>query len=1168
MRRLGDAIAVLLVICYLATFAQIMAERGRDRLPAPAPAVAAEALSRTVAYLVDHPTTYRWHKEDVPATRLVLTTFGRSAGLLLAALGIATVIGVPLGLAMARSQRKLSSLAMLVLSALGVSTPSFLLAMFLWIVNVQAYRLTGARTLPPTGFGWDLHLVMPALVLAVMPTAQLAQVTYVTMTDVLRQDFIRTARAKGLSARGVTIQHAIPNIRVPVLTALGTSLRLSLASLLVVEYFFLWPGVGQVSLEAIRLGNAPLVTDLIVCLGAFFLAINWGLEIISPILDPRLRDNTRVSVEATEGSWREWPAEVTAALASGWQALRHAFTRRRRSESRLPPLPALPHGAATGTAAPGELPAQPGSHAIRAALTNPVLLASGALALGLLGLAAFGHGLTQANPYQIHGVMMINGKIGSPPYPPSVVFPWGTDHIGRDIQALVLAGARQTLTLAFFAMLSRMLIGIALGTIAGWRPSRWPDRLVTSGIGVWAAFPITLFAMLIIQGLGTHSEQGTWVFVVALSVVGWGEVAQFVRQQVIGVRPSLFIEAARSIGTRSSRVLTQHVMPQLLAPLLVLAALQMAAVLLLLAELGFLNVFLGGGYQVMIAESGAMQPVIAYFSDVPEWGAMLANIRNWWRSYPWMAWYPGVAFFLAILTFNLLGEGLRRFISESRVNVSRLLNRYTVLAAIVLIAGLVWLLRSSTPMGIYLAQAKAFDGERALADIRRLASPEFAGRETGTPGAQLAADYLAGRMEEIGLFPAGDANTYIQTAVSPRVHLSGVPQLEITDAQGSVLQAFRYRQDFVEQAGLTRSAGTGAIVGLASGADIPDRTGADPYRLGGLDLRDKVLLFTDPGDKRIYCGGAAGALIVNDEEATYLRRYLIASQSARSTPTSPTMYITSEAADRLLATAGSSLAELRQVQAGLAPGETWMTREGAPVRLAVPTFESEDLSEKYYTVIGYIPGTGAQAQAQTGGGGLDSQVIMVSAYYDGLGTGPDGTLYPGANDNASGAAALLELARVLKESAYAPKKTVVFVVWTGGERSEGLSVKNIMNAKTGFNALTVEAIMELSGVGAGDGEAIALGEGSSYRLVQLFQKAASRLGTATTTRGRGPHYGLPAVTGFGGRDAFTLYMSWDGSDRLAHTPEDTVASIVPERLRRLGQAALLTLSVLSRETVY
>jgi hypothetical protein len=71
---------------------------------------------------------------------------------------------------------------------------------------------------------------------------------------------------------------------------------------------------------------------------------------------------------------------------------------------------------------------------------------------------------------------------------------------------------------------------------------------------------------------------------------------------------------------------------------------------------------------------------------------MLANIRNWWRSYPWMAWYPGVAFFLAILTFNLLGEGLRRFISESRVNVSRLLNRYTVLAAIVLIAGLVWLL--------------------------------------------------------------------------------------------------------------------------------------------------------------------------------------------------------------------------------------------------------------------------------------------------------------------------------------------------------------------------------------------------------------------------------------------------------------------------------------------
>jgi Zn-dependent M28 family amino/carboxypeptidase len=199
---------------------------------------------------------------------------------------------------------------------------------------------------------------------------------------------------------------------------------------------------------------------------------------------------------------------------------------------------------------------------------------------------------------------------------------------------------------------------------------------------------------------------------------------------------------------------------------------------------------------------------------------------------------------------------------------------------------------------------------------------------------------------------------------------------------------------------------------------------------------------------------------------------------------------------------------------------------------------------------------------------MDSQVIVVSAYYDGLGVGPDGTLYPGANDNGSGVATMLELARVLKQAPYQPKRTVVFVAWTGGERTEGLSVSNVMNAKAGFMSLTVEAVIELSGVGAGDGSEIALEQGSSFRLVQLFQKAAGRLGVSTTTRGRGPHHGMFASRGFGGRSALSLYVSWDGSDRTAHTPEDTLEALDPKKLRQVGQTTLLALTVLSREVEY
>jgi hypothetical protein len=125
-----------------------------------------------------------------------------------------------------------------------------------------------------------------------------------------------------------------------------------------------------------------------------------------------------------------------------------------------------------------------------------------------------------------------------------------------------------------------------------------------------------------------------------------------------------------------------------------------------------------------------------------------------------------------------------------------------------------------------------------------------------------------------------------------------------------------------------------------------------------------------------------------------------------------------------------------------------------------------------------------------------------------------------------------------------------------------------MNAKLGFNTLTVESVLELSGVGGGDGKEIALGEGSSYRLVRLFQSAASRLGIATTTRGRGPHYGMPAPAGFGGRDAMSLYLSWDGSDRTAHTSQDTADAVDPKKLEQVGKATALVLSVLSREAQY
>ncbi len=1141
-----------------------MAERGRERLPAEPLNALGEALEHTVAYLIYHPTTYYWHRQDVPVGDVVGTAFVNSAGLLIAALGIAVVIGVPLGASAALARRRRRAITVIVLSILGVSIPSFMLAMLFWVVNIQLYRL-GLPRLPVIGFGWDEHMVMPALVLATRPLAQIAQMTYVALSNVMGQDYIRTAQSKGLRHRVVLLRHALRNALIPIITTLGTSLRFSLASLPVVEFFFIWPGVGLTLLQAIELGMTFLVTDMIAALGLLFLLIHLLLEAIYVLIDPRLRSGVQAVERHDQRTWQERWGDVQAMLAAWWADLRRQFGGLRGQPAHLPPLPV--RGEASIAAVEGAALASRSSRRriVRSVIANPALIVGTLLVAGFLVMAWRGEYMTQANPYETHGVMIVEGKLSAPPYPPSETFPWGTDPVGRDIQALVLSGARLTLVLALFGTLGRMAIGTFLGVLAGWWPGSWFDRLVNGGIATWAAFPATLFAMILILALGI--QQGVWVFVVALSAVGWGEIAQFVRGQVMAIKPQPYIEAAQAVGARVDRLLSRHVMPNLLPSLLVLAVLETGGVLMLLAELGFLNIFMGGGFRMTIGESGAMQPVVYVFSDVPEWGALLANIRNWWRTYPWMGWYPAVFFSLAILAFNLWGEGLRRFLDESRVNISRLFNRYTLLSIAVVMFGLGWVLQSTTPLSLYRRQAEMFDARRALADIQALASPRFAGRETGTPGAQAAAEYIAERMKEIGLFPAGRENTFFQTPPSPRFHLTDVPRLEVLSEQGNVSEALRYRQDFVEYVGTTPTfgKGEGAVVGLALGPD-PETAGRDPYRIADLGLYENVIIVREDHIERINTGAVAATLVVTADAGKLQRKYLFGRTSAlrphQTETASPVMWITPQVADRLLATAGSSLAQLDALASGLGRGEVALTGEGVNVRVAITGTLTEGLDEKYYHVIGYIPGIGS-------GIGLDSHAIIVSAYYDGLGSGPDGTFYPGANDNASGVATLLEIARVLKEGPYPPEKTVVFVAWSGGERGEGLSTFEVMNAKIGFSSLTLEAVLELSGVGAGDGEAIAIGEGSSFRLIQLVQAAAGRMGATTTTRGRDPHYGLPvARTGFGGRSALSLYLSWDGSDRTAHTPDDTPETIDPEKLRRLGQTTLLTLTVLSREGDY
>ena len=226
--------------------------------------------------------------------RVITEAYPRSMGLLLVSLALGSTIGILLGTVSAVSRRPGISLATLSLSILGISAPAFFLAVILQAVVIRFNVTFGIRLMTVGGFGWDEHLILPAIVLAARPLAQLARVTFVTLNRILAQDYIRTALAKGLSTNQMLRRHALKNAAIPILTAMGVSLRFSLSTLPVVEVIFAWPGIGYEFFRSLlrptpRTDPAVLVT-IVLLMGMTFIVVNLLLDGLYRLLDPRLRD--------------------------------------------------------------------------------------------------------------------------------------------------------------------------------------------------------------------------------------------------------------------------------------------------------------------------------------------------------------------------------------------------------------------------------------------------------------------------------------------------------------------------------------------------------------------------------------------------------------------------------------------------------------------------------------------------------------------------------------------------------------------------------------------------------------------------------------------------------------------------------------------------------------
>lgn len=217
---------------------------------------------------------------------------------------------------------------------------------------------------------------------------------------------------------------------------------------------------------------------------------------------------------------------------------------------------------------------------------------------------------------------------------PSATHPFGTDQYGRDVLTRIIHGAHFSLSIGLISVGIGVTLGGALGLLAGYA-GPWTDNIVMRLIDVQLAFPSILLAMGIVSVLGPSLENA----MIAVGISSIPSYARVMRGSVLSTKELTFVEAARCVGSRHHQIMIRHILPNVVAPMIVLASLGMASAILTASGLSFIGL-------------GAQAPT-------PEWGAILNDGRQYFSRAWWITTFPGLAIMIAVLAMNLIGDGLR-----------------------------------------------------------------------------------------------------------------------------------------------------------------------------------------------------------------------------------------------------------------------------------------------------------------------------------------------------------------------------------------------------------------------------------------------------------------------------------------------------------------------------
>jgi len=268
-------------------------------------------------------------------------------------------------------------------------------------------------------------------------------------------------------------------------------------------------------------------------------------------------------------------------------------------------------------------------HVLSVIIRDPLSLISTIVIILFILIAIFCY---QVAPYPLEGA----GKTNVPNslLPPSLAHPFGADKLGRDVLSRVIVGARPALIVPIGVVLFAVLIGAPLGAIAGFKGG-WIDEVIMRITDLFLAFPSLLLAMAIASALGRGIQNAA----IALIISWWPWYTRLVRGVTISLKERYFVEAAQAIGVRDSVIILRHILPNTISAILVQATVDLGTVILAMGGLAFLGL-------------GTQPPA-------PDWGLMVSEGRTYILEQWWISTFPGLAIFVVVLAFNLIGDTLR-----------------------------------------------------------------------------------------------------------------------------------------------------------------------------------------------------------------------------------------------------------------------------------------------------------------------------------------------------------------------------------------------------------------------------------------------------------------------------------------------------------------------------